>query len=92
VESLLVGLILDGNLDGKIDRVTGVLLKKAERGTADNSAHAASNAAAVVKPVSETAQKCDAMDQLIQHLENFSAQVTSTRVKDTSMSMRGLVH
>jgi COP9 signalosome complex subunit 2 len=91
VESLLVGLILDGNLDGKIDRVTGVLLKQAERGTVDNSANAASNPAAA-KPVSATVQKCEAMDTLIQQLEIFSAQVTSTRVKDTSMSMRGLVH
>ena len=33
VESLLVGLILDGSLDGKIDRVDGVLLKQAEKGS-----------------------------------------------------------
>jgi COP9 signalosome complex subunit 2 len=91
VESLLVSLILDGNLDGKIDRVTGVLLKKAERGSADNSANAASNPAAA-KPVHATVQKCEAMDQLIQQLESFSAQVTNTRVKDGQMSMRGLVH
>jgi hypothetical protein len=66
-------------------------LKQAERGTADNSANAASNPAAA-KPVSATVQKCEAMDTLIQQLESFSTQVTSTRVKDTSMSMRGLVH
>ena len=32
VESLLVGLILDGHLDGKIDRVSGILYKQPESG------------------------------------------------------------
>jgi COP9 signalosome complex subunit 2 len=32
VESLLVSLILNGTLDGRIDQVAGVLLKQAERG------------------------------------------------------------
>jgi COP9 signalosome complex subunit 2 len=91
VESLLVSLILDGSLDAKIDRVTGVLLKQAERGSADTPA-ANAGVALVTKPGSETVQKCEAMDQLIQQLENFSAQVTSTRVKDSAMVMRGLVH
>ena len=32
VESLLVSLILDGTLEGRIDQVKGVLLKKGEKG------------------------------------------------------------
>jgi len=37
VEQLLVGLVLDGQLDGTIDRVEGILYKKAERSGADGS-------------------------------------------------------
>lgn len=45
VEGLLVGLILDGNLEGTIDRVDGILYKRPERGTVDKGSSSASSTA-----------------------------------------------
>jgi len=107
VERLLVSLILDGSLDGKVDRVAGVLIKNAENSgnsTADASAAASSaggatgtaspsSGAAILnsKPLSLIEQKCNSMDEWIGMLENLSTQVTSQRVKET-VGMRGMVH
>lgn len=89
IESLLVGLILDGSLDGSIDLTQGVLVKQAERGGGDSSAAGKASAAAVdsgnnaasgssSKSKSQTILQCEAMDSLIGHLENLSEQITST--------------
>jgi len=83
VESLLVSLILDGSLDGKIDRVTGVLLKQAERGGGADKNTGLPNKSATI-------QKCETMDHLIRLLDDLSVQVTSTRIKEVP-TMRGTV-
>lgn len=93
VESLLVGLILDGSLDGTIDQVTGVLLKKEERGlAAQNKAQSNSGqqaTAAVEKSITE--KKYDAIHGLIRTLDELSSSLTSARIKE-GPQMRGVVH
>ena len=101
VESLLVSLILDGKLDGEIDQVESVLLKKAERGSsgAEANSHDATKAGATR---SLTVQKCDALDEMADALEKLSTTIASSRVgKDTSFTrgmgmdpvrMRGSLH
>mmetsp|Transcript_32321 Transcript_32321/g.78604 ORF Transcript_32321/g.78604 Transcript_32321/m.78604 type:complete len:503 (-) Transcript_32321:674-2182(-) len=87
VEMLLVSLILDGTLDGQIDQVAGVLVKKAERGNGKSSDQAttAQTEEDVVKA------KYAAMNQLAKALESISGTVTSARMKE-STPMRGMVH
>lgn len=89
VESLLVSLILDGKLDGKIDQVESVLLKKAERGS--SGAEANSHNASTKAGRSLEEQKCDALEELADALEKLSTTITSTRIKDPHQ-MRGMVH
>jgi COP9 signalosome complex subunit 2 len=89
VESLLVSLILDGKLDGKIDQVESVLLKKAERGS--SGAEANSHNATTKAGRSLEEQKCDALEELADALEKLSTTITSTRIKDPHQ-MRGMVH
>ena len=90
IESLLVGLILDGSLDGSIDLTEGVLVKQAEHGGGDSSAAGKASAAAVdignatasgssSQSKSQTILQCEAMDSIISHLENLSEQITSTK-------------
>lgn len=83
VESLLVGLILDNKLEGEIDQVAGVLLKKAEVGpdSAGDSNKAAPEPEIVL---------CDALDDMAASLEGLSTSLAATRLKDTHS--RGLVH
>lgn len=88
VENLLVGLILDAKLDGQIDQVEGVLLKKAERGSAGaDSTKQKSNAGSAI---SLEEQKCQALEQMVQALEGLSTTIASTRIKDPHQ-MRSLV-
>jgi COP9 signalosome complex subunit 2 len=99
VENLLVGLILDGTLDGQIDQVSGVLLKKAERGSggsndASNSMSQAQGLGANnADPTEEDliALKYEAMNKLANALDNIASSVTSARMKE-GPSMRGMVH
>lgn len=92
VESLLVSLILDGTLEGQIDQVTGVLLKKGERGVAAETNDQKQERLSLVRNAqSLEAQKCDAMEQLAQALENLSTTLTSARMKE-SHHMRSMVH
>lgn len=96
VESLLVSLILDGTLDGQIDQVSGVLLKKAERGIvgANDASNANQNKGRVTKAQTEADladQKYSAMEQLANALDDISSSVTSARMKE-GPSMRGMVH
>ena len=90
VESLLVSLILDGKLDGEIDQVESVLLKKVERGSSGVEANS-HNATTKAGCSSLEEQKCDALEELADALEKLSTAITSTRIKDPHQ-MRGLVH
>ena len=87
VEMLLVSLILDGTLEGQIDQVAGVLMKKAERGSGKSSDQGATaqSEEEVVKA------KYIAMTQLAKSIESISISVTSARMKE-SAPMRGMVH
>ena len=77
VESLLVGLILDGKLDGEIDQVDGVLLLK---GTSSNNAVSSSQLEA-----------CDALDQMATALEGVSNYITGARLKESNQgAMRSI--
>ena len=104
VESLLVSLILDGTLDGRIDQVKGVLLKKAEKGggATDASSKSQSQASRGAGGTGGSANRSDmetnllvekfnAMDQLAQALEEISNSITSARMKE-GPQMRGMVH
>ena len=104
VESLLVSLILDGTLDGRIDQVKGVLLKKAEKGggATDASSNSQSQGSRGAGGTGGSANRSDmetnllvekfnAMDQLAQALEEISNSITSARMKE-GPQMRGMVH
>jgi COP9 signalosome complex subunit 2 len=96
VENLLVGLILDGTLDGQIDQVSGVLLKKAERGIAgaNDASNADKNKGVATQAQTDAdlvVQKYEAMNQITMALEDIGASVTSARMKE-GPSMRGMVH
>ncbi|KAI2500942.1 PCI/PINT associated module [Fragilaria crotonensis] len=79
VESLLVGLILDGKLDGEIDQVDGVLLLK---GTSSKNA-----------VISNQIEVCDALDQMATALEGVSNFITGTRLKETNQgAMRSITN
>jgi COP9 signalosome complex subunit 2 len=97
VESLLVGLILDGSLDGRIDQVTGVLLKKEERGmsgggtTKNSQSNQQGQVQAETMEKSIAEKKFDAMNSLIRTLDELSSSLTSARIKE-GPQMRGVVH
>ena len=90
VESLLVGLILEGSLEGTIDQVTGVLLKKEERGQVASNQDKESAAEAALEQTIEE-KKYDAIQGLMRTLEELSANLTSARIKE-GPQMRGVVH
>jgi len=94
VESLLVGLILDGQLDGKIDRVTGVLYKQAERGGADSATpskkNAASKSALTTGAHANLLTQREAMQSVIELLNSFSTELTSAPLRESGM--RGMAH
>lgn len=92
VENLLVGLILDGSLDGQIDQVTGVLLKKAERGGGggNNEMNATTNSSS--DNTSLTALKFEAMRQIVTALEDIAISTTNARMIEGNSAMRGMVH
>jgi len=96
VENLLVSLILDGTLDGQIDQVAGVLLKKAERGSsgakdASNANHGKGRTTKSQTEADLLALKYEVMNQLVKGLDDIAGQVTSARMKE-GLSMRGIVH
>lgn len=90
VENLLVSLILDGTLDGQIDQVSGVLLKKAERG--GNSAVANSNMVNdnVVSDLIEL--KYQALSQIALALEDIASTATNPRMRESVPAMGSMVH
>lgn len=90
VESLLFSLILDGSLDGKIDQVTGVLLKKQEGAIPSGSAQAQQAAEQFEKDV--TVQKYEAMGSLVRTLDELNSALTSTRVAPPQMRGTSVVH
>ncbi|KAL3925178.1 MAG: hypothetical protein SGILL_000586 [Bacillariaceae sp.] len=91
VENLLVGLILDGTLDGKIDQVSGVLLKKAERGAGESTTGSSSHQLEAAKAQPDLlAMKFQAMSQIAAALENIGSHTSNQRMKE--VTPRGMVH
>lgn len=102
VENLLVGLILDGRLDGRIDQVNGVLLKKAEKGppiSTDGTTTTSSSSGATRDGNSLSSmnheelhqRKYELMQRVARMLDKMSAEVTSARMNEVP-TLRGLVH
>jgi COP9 signalosome complex subunit 2 len=89
VENLLVSLILNGTLDGQIDQVEGVLLKKAERGgnSTANSKVDNDNATADLIEL-----KYQALSQIAASLEEIAGTATNPRMRETGPGMRGMAH
>jgi hypothetical protein len=90
VMSLLVGLLMDGQLEGHIDRVAGVLYKEKEGRLPDSNKMAAVEDDAA----GSLLQKCQAMDNLLGMLGSLHTELT-LRVKDDSGDSRsrgGMVH
>ena len=96
VENLLVGLILDDSLDGRIDQVSGVLLKKAEKGggSSNNSdGTTGANASLASANANLGALKFQALSQIAAALEEIaSSTVNSNTGEGTAPGMRGMVH
>jgi COP9 signalosome complex subunit 2 len=92
VENLLVGLILDGILDGRIDQVSGVLLKKAERGTGDTVSSAALKKDSVETQPDFAALKYEALSRIASALEGIASFTTNPRMKEQASGLRGMVH
>jgi len=94
VESLLVSLILDGSLDGKIDQVTGVLLKKVERGIpgAGSKTKQGGQQASETLEKSSAELKYEAMNSLTNTLEELSTSLATAHSKEGPAQMRGVVH
>lgn len=79
VENLLVGLILDGSLDGQIDQVTGVYKRGSNNDTfSDNTIL--------------TTLKFEAMKNITSALEDIAISTTNARMTDGNTAMRGMVH
>jgi len=101
VENLLVGLILDGRLEGRIDQVHGVLLKKAEKGppvsndgTTPSSSLSLSRDGNITSSVDHDElqkRKYEMMQKVANMLDKMSAEITNARMNE-GPSLRGLVH
>ncbi|GKY95161.1 hypothetical protein MPSEU_000479600 [Mayamaea pseudoterrestris] len=89
VESLLIGMLLDGELEGHIDRVDGVLYKEKDGRASD------ANAAMINADDSTNAliAKCHAMTDLVEMM-NLLHSTTNSRIKEESgnTGARGRVH
>ena len=90
VENLLVGLILDGTLEGgQIDQVQGVLVKRAEKGpppssdgTSSLSQGPTTTSLATLDANDLSKRKYEIMQQLVDALDEISVDVTSARMKE----------
>mmetsp|Transcript_27637 Transcript_27637/g.33600 ORF Transcript_27637/g.33600 Transcript_27637/m.33600 type:complete len:501 (-) Transcript_27637:247-1749(-) len=88
VESLLVSLILDGKLDGRIDQVKGVLLKgRADTNNGKNQMAGITSAAPVSGEMwggnSLDARNCASLEQLTSALEQLTTTITSVGGRST---------
>ena len=93
VENLLVGLILDNSLDGKIDQVSGILLKHAEHGSSSTSAVAAATATANSTNATMATLKFAAMSQIASALEDIASSTANSSVgEEGATGMRGMVY
>ena len=96
VENLLVGLILDNSLDGKIDQVSGILLKNAEHG-GRGPTNASATTSGSSNPSSSTnasvaSLKFEAMSQIAAALEDIATSTANSRMGEEGSGMRGIVH
>lgn len=97
VENLLVGLILDNSLNGRIDQVSGSLLKSAEHGGGSTASSSISGGpSSAKKPSSANASiatiKFEAMSQIAAALEGIASSTANARMGEEGSGMRGMVH
>jgi len=78
VESLLVGLILDGKLDGEIDQLEGILLKNHTKGSTSKS--------------SSQEELCESLEEMALALEGVSNYCSTGRLKESTRHIRGMAH
>jgi len=78
VESLLVGLILDGKLDGEIDQLEGILLKNHTKGN--------------ISKYAPQEDLCKSLEEMVHALEGISNHCGTSRLKESARHMRGIAH
>ena len=87
VESLLVSLILDGKLDGHIDQVNGILIKKCQSTEGGAGEKDVNNPAAVAgEDKSVEARNLESLMQLTSALENLTVTLSKVGNKGTTSS------
>ena len=87
VESLLVSLILDGKLDGHIDQVNGILIKKCQSTEGGAGEKDVNNPAAVTgEEKSVEARNLESLMQLTSALENLTVTLSKVGNKGTASS------
>jgi COP9 signalosome complex subunit 2 len=94
VENLLVGLILNGALEGQIDQVQGVLLKRAEKGPPISSEGAPSSAASTLTTLDGNdllKRRYHITQQLSNCLDEIAINVASARMKEGT-ALRSMIH
>ncbi|KAG7357159.1 COP9 signalosome subunit 2 [Nitzschia inconspicua] len=92
VENLLVGLILDGTLDGRIDQVSGILLKKGERGSGENGNSTSFKHDATDPQLDFVALKFEALSQIAAAIDSMATVSTNPRMKEQASGLRGMIH
>ena len=85
VESLLVALILDGKLDGHIDQVKGILVKKSQR-VDDGEKDPATNPAVGGEDMSVESRNLKSLMELTSALEHLTTMVSKVGGNTTSKS------
>mmetsp|Transcript_9161 Transcript_9161/g.22458 ORF Transcript_9161/g.22458 Transcript_9161/m.22458 type:complete len:522 (-) Transcript_9161:1302-2867(-) len=92
VENLLVGLILDNSLDGQIDQVSGILLKKAEQGRNGTNNPTSERASPPSASSSFATLKYEAMSQIASELEDIASSTANSSMGEEGSGMRGMVY
>mmetsp|Transcript_39635 Transcript_39635/g.83343 ORF Transcript_39635/g.83343 Transcript_39635/m.83343 type:complete len:568 (-) Transcript_39635:175-1878(-) len=84
VESLLVSLILDGKLEGHIDQVNGILVKKAQDAGAEKEGNGANAANPADGDGSVESRNIASLDQLTAALEHLTGVISKVGGKGAS--------
>ena len=92
VENLLVGLILDNSLDGQIDQVSGILLKKAEHGGGSTNNSTSERASSTSASANFATLKYEAMSQIASALEDIASSTANSSMGEEGSGMRGMVY
>mmetsp|Transcript_27503 Transcript_27503/g.75745 ORF Transcript_27503/g.75745 Transcript_27503/m.75745 type:complete len:587 (-) Transcript_27503:220-1980(-) len=89
VEALLVQLILDGTVRGRIDKVRGVLVLWDDKSRGSGKSGTSSTATAALTAHDYAVKQVEALQTLMNEMEQVSLQVTSTKIKDSGGNSSG---